>query len=82
MTVLYGNLHFLNHLIASQQGLDPSGAKVQQIIEAEGYAVFSYAAQCGHRDAINFLLAYPSVFAHAEMHVRQYTRDVNPFVAC
>ena len=23
MTASYGNLHFLNHLIASQQGLDP-----------------------------------------------------------
>ncbi len=51
------------------------------MIAAEEYGAFYAAAVKGHPDVVNWLLLYPSMLAHAEMHQNEYAQYVNPFIA-
>ncbi len=56
VTALYGNLDFLNYLIES---LDDREESVQQMIAAQDYRVFRWAARGGHQAVIDRLVYLP-----------------------
>ncbi len=70
-----GHLPVLNRLME----LAPD--RFPQMIEANGYAVFSFLARYHLDDIVNRALYDPGVFAHAEMHQHEYgERYINPFI--
>ncbi len=70
-----GHLPVLNRLME----LAPD--RLPRMIEANGYSAFSSVAHHHMDDIVNRALCDPGVFAHAEMHQREYgERYVNPFI--
>jgi hypothetical protein len=54
---------------------------VQEEITAMDNFALRYAAERGHHKVVYYLLQYEQVFSYAEMHEREYSNYVNPFVA-
>ncbi len=69
------------HLPVMERLMVLAPSKVQEMIAAENYCALSNAATRGQISIVTRFLSYPSVFAHAEMHMHEYARHVNRFVA-
>ncbi len=69
-----GHLAVLERLIELVPGL------VQEMVRANNFNAFVLAARKGHHTVIARLLNFPAVFAYAERHVHEFSRQVQDFM--
>ena len=68
------------HLPVMERLMGLAEDRVPDMIAAGDFAAFKLAHRNGHKTVTDYLLTFPSVFAYAERHQREFGDCVNPWV--